>query len=128
MQTIEQKKISILEMAKGALGEEVSSKLGDIAANLMDPNTDHKKVRELSIKIKFTTNEAREIATVEAVTSIKLQPSKPVITQLAFGPDGNGELVAVELTRQVPGQQNVFGGEEPTAKLIDISARQAAQA
>ncbi len=120
MQTIEQKKVPILDMAKGALAEEVSVQLLKVAENLLDPNTDYKKGRKLTINLEFFTDEPREITRVVATTSVKLVASKPVSTQLAFGADENGELCAVELSKIPAGQINMSGGEEPPAKLFSI--------
>lgn len=122
MDTLEQKKVPILEMARGALGEEVGVQLGKIAENILDPNTDYKKARKLVITMEFTTNENRDITNVSATTQTKLVPSKPISTQLAFAADKNGEFCAVELSRIASGQRDIFGGEEPTAQVFEINA------
>ncbi len=125
MEQIKQEKISLLEMARGALAEEVANKAGDIAVNLADPNTDWKKPRKMVITLEFTTDETREIAKVTATTDVKLVCSKPVTTQLMFGHDNNGELAAVELSKQSVGQQALDGGEEPERKLISLGKKEA---
>lgn len=125
MQTVDQKKVSILEIAKGALAEEVGYQLGRVAENLLDPNTDYKKPRKLVITMEFRTDEHREITRVEATTQAKLVNSKPVSSQLVFGADKNGEMCAVELSKVLPGQQNFSGDEEPDAKVFSIGSRKA---
>lgn len=126
MEPIKQTKVPILDMAKGALAEEVSVQLGKVAENLLDPNTDWKKARRLTITMDFTTDEAREITKVTATTAVKLVPSKPVSTQLAFGADENGEFCAVELSKIQPGQIDIGGGVEPPAKVFAITTHQKA--
>jgi hypothetical protein len=122
MKTIEQKKVPILDMAKGALSEEVAFQLGKVAENLLDPNTDWKKSRKMVITLEFTTDEHREITRVTATTESKLATSKPISTQLAFGADQNGELCAVELSKVGVGQQSFSGDEEPENKIFEIGA------
>ena len=48
MRAVEEKRVSILNMAKGALEEEVNLQMAKVAQNLIDPNTDWKKARKLS--------------------------------------------------------------------------------
>lgn len=122
MEAIKQSKVPILDMAKGALAEEVSVQLAKVAENLIDPNTDHKKARKLTINLEFFADEPREITRVVATTSVKLVPSKPVSTQIAFGPDENGELCAVELSKIQPGQVDFEGNVEPPAKIFAIGS------
>lgn len=124
MDTLKQTKVPILDMAKGALAEEVSVQLGKVAENLLDPNTDYKKTRRLTVTLDFVTDESREITRVTATTAVKLVPSKPVSTQLTFGADKNGELCAVELTKNHPGQMDLAGNVEPAAKVFAIGGNQ----
>ena len=120
MKTIEQKKVSILDIARGALGEEVNLQMAKVAENLLDPNTDHKPSRKLTITLEFKTDEDREISRVSATTTTKLAPSKAVSTQIAFGADENGELCAVELSKAGVGQINLDGSEEPPSNVFRI--------
>lgn len=123
---IEQKKVPILELAQGALAEEVAFQLGKVAENILDPNTEWKKARKLTINMEFTTSEDRQIVSVTATTQAKLVPSKPVKSQITFGADSNGEICAVELTKVTPGQVDIYGGEAPAANIFSINtAKQA---
>lgn len=125
MSTINQKKVPILDMSRGALAEEVSVQLGKVAENVMDPNTDYKAARKLIITLEFKTDETREFTKVTAKTNVKLANSKPVTTQIAFGEDTNGELCAVELSMNVPGQVGVDGSEEPANNVFAINCHKA---
>lgn len=120
MEAIEQRKVSILDLAKGALSEEVNVQLLKVAENLLDPNTDWKKTRKIQITLEFATDETREIHRVTASTTTKLIPSKPVSTQIAFGADENGELCAVELSKTVAGQMNLDGQIEPPPAVFVV--------
>lgn len=109
--------IDLNTFADGALQEKFNLELEKVLANLQDPNSDYKKPRELTMKIKFVTDEARDISIVTISTSSKLVPSKDAMTKLLMGMDGRGGFLAAEYKNQVPGQQvmRVNGGE-----VVDI--------
>ena len=121
MRAVEEKRVSILNMAKGAREEEVNLQMAKVAQNLIDPNTDWKKARKLIVTLDFVTDEQREITRVTATAEAKLVPSKPVSSQITFGYDENGEMCAVELTRAVPGQMDMLGGVEADPQIIKLS-------
>jgi len=70
--------------------------------NIADPNTEAKKTREVTLKIKIKPNDARNMATVMVQTSSKLIPAAPLETAIIIDMDGN-KAVAAEL----------YGGENP---------------
>lgn len=117
-----QKRAHIVDIAGGALIEEVDVKLGTLVENLLDLNTDYKKARTLTIQLKFTTDEHREMTKCEATTKVSLVHSKPVVTQMVFGME-NGEMAAVEIARQVPGQMSVTGSVEPQPPIIVVGGK-----
>lgn len=120
MKTVNEKEISIFELADGALNEEVKVQLRNIAANIADLNTDWKKTRKLTISISFNPTEDREVIFVSTSTKAMLAPSKEIRSQLMFGADRNGEIIAVEIGKVPPGQQNMFG-EEEKKKILKLS-------
>lgn len=97
--------INLNEFADGALQEKFNIELEKVLSNLQDPNTAFKSTRELTIKIKFTTDEARDMSSVVIITTSKLASSKEAVTKLLIGTDGSGGYVASEYKHQVPGQQ-----------------------
>lgn len=97
--------IDLNTFADGALQEKFNIELEKVLANLQDPNTDHKKSRELNIKIKLATDEARDISMVTITANSRLAPSKDATTKLLIGTDGSGGYVAAEYKNQIPGQQ-----------------------
>jgi hypothetical protein len=123
MQNLELKKVPILEMAQGALQEEVAYQMGNIIQNLIDPNTDWSKPRKLVVTLEFRTNEKRNYSTVSATTQTKLLPSKAVTAQMHLAPDENGEICAAEVCAIPPGQQNIFNAEAPEPKIFEINKR-----
>lgn len=108
----EQRRANMLEIAQGAIVEELSAKMPSIAENLLDINVDPDKARTATVTLKFTTDQRREVVRVEATTKVSLAPSKPVVTQVAMGYE-NDELVVMEIGRQLPGQMMFDGAAQP---------------
>ena len=117
MQT-EEKAKSILEMGRGAIMERVDYEMAKVIKNILDENTKATGVRELTVKIKFTPDDKREVIKVDTVASSKLQPTNSIVTALYLGKDQKGNIGAVEMVPQIPGQTFANGTEQETpAKL-----------
>lgn len=117
MQT-EEKAKSILEMGRGAIMERVDYEMAKVIENILDENTKATGVRELTVKIKFTPDDKREVIKVDTVASSKLQPTNSIVTALYLGKDQKGNIGAVEMVPQIPGQTFANGTEQETpAKL-----------
>lgn len=114
---------SIVDMARGAFKERADLEMGKIIQNILDPNTDPKKKRTLTITLEFTPDSERRQLNVSVTAKSKLEPTNPVSTALYITGDENGEVTAVEMTPQIPGQQ-VFGGgeQEPPINLKIIKS------
>ncbi|WP_051540273.1 hypothetical protein [Clostridium ihumii] len=95
--------ISLDKFAGEKLAARVNESLKEILENIKDPNTDFKKKRELSVKMKFVTDEDRSLSDVEIETKTKLAPRTSVKTKVVIDFDGN-EVIASEYQKQVPGQ------------------------
>lgn len=89
--------IDISEIAGGAVAEAAGIELQKVIENIADANTDPKKVREVTIKIKVRGDERRDIAMVEVQTNSKLIPSKPLETKFIIDRDSKGKVVGAEL-------------------------------
>lgn len=103
---------STLDMAEGAIKERCDIEMSKIIDNIMDINTAATKARELKLTVKFTPSSDRKNVQVSTQAQCKLQPTEPLATALYIGADENGEVGAVELTRQIPGQMNIDGQEQ----------------
>ena len=100
-----------------ALQERVAYELPKLLANIVDPNTDSKKVRSLTIKINFMpTADRRYVTTISTVTP-KLLPTDPIQSNLMLHQIGN-HVQAVTIGNQTPGQRDFDGNEEPEAVII----------
>jgi hypothetical protein len=109
---------SLLDMANGAIKERVGYEIPRILENIVDPNTDPKKPRQLQITVKFTPGSDRSIVAVAATVSTKLQPTDPIPTNLVLTEMGE-RVQAVEYnSKTVPGQGHLDGGFEPEPAVL----------
>ena len=113
---------SILEMASGLIKEQVNSETEKIIDNILDINTEAKKKRTLTLTIDFLPNWDRSEVSVTATAKSKLLPSNSVQTMLYVGADSfTGELQAVEMTPQIPGQEDFNGNIQNEPKSLKIT-------
>ena len=113
-------KESILSMAMGAITERADYEMSRILDNILDMNTSPTKKRTLTLTIELTPDSERRNIRVATIAKSKLEPTNPVATSLYLTADGNGEMVAVEMVPQVPGQLSVDGGEQEQPKVLKL--------
>ena len=113
---------SILEMAQGAIMEQVNVEVSRIVDNILDPNTDAKKKRQLVLTVDFTPSSDRSAVVVSATAKSKLLPNNAIQTTLYVGADAStGEVQAVEMIPQIPGQQSFDGSIQQEPKIMKIA-------
>lgn len=115
-------KQSILEMARGAILEACDVEVSKVMENILDVNTQATKKREVNIKIVFEPSADRQQVNVSAVSSSKLVASNAVQTSLFCGKDSSGNIQAVEMTPNIPGQVDFFGNEQEEPAELKICA------
>lgn len=108
-------KLSFGTLANGAVEERFQQELEKVLKNIMDPNTDFKAARNLTVKLSFKTNEERQIASVDFSIVPKVAPVKNIQTAIIIGEDMTGQVVTKEILKQVPGQTMISGTESPTS-------------
>lgn len=111
---------SILEMARGAIMEQVNVETAKIVSNILDPNTAPTKKRTMTLTIEFTPSADREKVSIKAIAKSKLEPNNAIETAIYVGTDGKGEAMATELTANIPGQAMLDGSEENEPKTIKL--------
>ena len=115
-------KASILEMARGAIMEQVDGEISKIVDNIVDLNTDPKKKRQLVLTIDFTPSADRRLVSVSASAKCKLQAVNAIQTSLYVGVDGKtGEVAVTEMTPNVAGQVGFNGEEEPEPVVLRMA-------
>ena len=102
---------SMLDMASGAIKERVDIEMPKIIKNILDVNTNPTKPRKLQLNLTCTPDAQREVVAVRCDVKSTLQPSNPVAMSLYIG-EFAGQIQAVEMRPQVPGQMDMYGNEE----------------
>lgn len=121
-------KISIEEIAGGALQEQFKKAFDKVVENLIDPNTSYKEPRKITITLKFTQNEQRDDVYCDISVAEKLAAQAQTRTVFAVGKDlKTGAVYAEEYGKQVTFSDMNIDTEtgkviedEPTAKIIDM--------
>ena len=102
---------SIVEMARGAILERINYEMARVMDNILDANTKPTAKRKLTVTLTFTP----------VVAKTTLAPTNPVVTSLYIaGEDGTGEVQAVEMVPQIPGQTSLDGGEQEAPAALKI--------
>ena len=114
------KRKSILEMARGAIRERVDVEMGKVLDNIVDVNTKATEKRVITLKLEIAPDETRETVGVKASASSKLAPTSSINTLFYLMGDENGELAAFEATAQIPGQRDFSGGEQEQPAQLRI--------
>lgn len=100
--------INLTEIANGALQENVQTAIEKVVANMLDPNTPYKNKRQVTVKLSFLQNEARDDVTCDVSVETKLAPVKPLRTSFAIGSDlATGEIYVEEYGKQIKGQMSL---------------------
>ena len=100
-------KITLENIARGALQEKFEDELQTVIKNILDPNTEAKKARELHLVLKFAPNSHRTTIGVTCVAKSKLIPTKGIETTLDIGRDNKGNYVASERVGEIAGQSEI---------------------
>lgn len=102
------KHINLEQFAGGKLSVQLNKALEKITENVQDPNTDAQKVRKINVSISFRPNDERNFVATTVETKLSLAPELGATTALSMGRDlRTGEVEAVEIFNQIPGQMNV---------------------
>ena len=113
---------SILEMAQGAIMEQVNMEVSKIVDNILDPNTTATKKRQLNLVVDFAPSADRSTVVITATAKSKLLPNNSIQTTLYVGADSRtGEVQAVEMVPQIPGQQSFSGEVQEEPKILKIA-------
>ncbi len=103
------KTIELGNIGNGALKEQFNLELEKVIENILDPNTDAKTMRSVTVVLKIKPEpENREACLLESVASSKLAPRKALLSILNVGQGADGAFKAVE---SIPMQGGLFGVE-----------------
>lgn len=118
------KHFNLEEFAGGKLSVQLNKALEKVTENIQDPNTDAQKVRKINVSISLRPNDERNFVSITVETKLSLAPELGATTALSMGRDlRTGEVEAVEIFNQIPGQMNVDDvidqEEDETPKAFD---------
>ena len=118
------KHINLEQFAGWKLSVQLNKALEKVTENIQDPNTDAQKVRKINVSISFRPNDERNFVATTVETKLSLAPELGATTALSMGRDlRTGEVEAVEIFNQIPGQMNVDDvidqEEDETPKAFD---------
>lgn len=100
--------INMEEFANGAFTQQINRELVKVTENIQDPNTDAAAKRRITVVIEFKPNEARNFVTTGVQAKSILAPALGAVTALNMGKNLiTGEVEAVEIGNQIPGQMSI---------------------
>ena len=100
--------INLETFANGAFTAQVNRAIEEVTKNIQDPNTDAGTARKITVTIAFKPNQERNFIATGVQTKTTLAPALGAVTALSMGNDlRTGEVEAVEIGNQIPGQMSV---------------------
>ena len=110
--------INLETFANGAFTAQVNRAMEEVTKNIQDPNTDATVARKITITIGFKPNQERNFVATGVQTKTTLAPALGAVT--------TGEVEAVEIGNQIPGQMSLNDmnqeQEASTVQIIDGKA------
>ena len=108
-------------MARGAFEEVFDAEMSKVLDNILDPNTKATAKRKLSLTFIFTPDDNRQTIGVSLNIKPSLEPTNPVVTSLYVTSDaGTGEVAAVEMVPNIPGQLTIDETEQEAPAVLKL--------
>ena len=102
------KHINLETFANGAFTAQVNRAMEEVTKNIQDPNTEPGATRKITVTIGFKPNQERNFVATGVQTKTTLAPALGPVTALSMGKDiQTGEVEAVEIGNQIPGQMSM---------------------
>lgn len=115
--------IDLNDFAEGALREKFNQEFSRVLDNIKDLNTNHSTKRKLIVELTFQTDEARELSVITILTKVKLADRNAVPTTVIIDTDGNGNVVASEIRKQLKGQTHMVVNSDTGEILSESDAK-----
>lgn len=117
--------INLETFANGAFSAQVNRAIEEVTKNVQDPNTDATAARKITVTIGFKPNQECNFVATGVQTKTTLAPALGAVTAISMGKDiKSGEVEAVEIGSQVPGQMSFAQEAQPVAidgQVVDPS-------
>ena len=102
------KHINLETFANGAFTAQVNRAMEEVTKNIQDPNTEPGATRKITVTIGFKPNQERNFVATGVQNKTTLAPALGAVTALSMGKDiQTGEVEAVEIGNQIPGQMSM---------------------
>jgi len=111
---------ALSDLMDGSVEERFNKELDKVWQNVYDPNTDAKKVRTLTLKVKIIPNERRDSCDFRVNVTSSLAPYADLTQTVMLAVGSDGTIKATERTDQVPGQLDMAGNEAPLPQTIEF--------
>lgn len=111
---------SLDALCNGALTERFNSEFAKFLRNLVDPNTDAKKKRKLILTLEAIPNADRDFCVMNYDVQTKLAAPSTISQTVFLTQNGNGEVIASQVTNQIPGQIDMDGNETPLPQIVNL--------
>jgi hypothetical protein len=112
------------ELMDGALTERFNREMDRVLQNVFDPNTDPEAKRQIQIIIEIAPNETRDAAKFKVDVKSETAPPVPMVQMCFLYQNDSGTVTAAEVTREVPGQMDMDGGEQPLPRVVEFGKSQ----
>ena len=109
---------ALSDLMDGSVEERFNAELDKVWQNVYDPNTDPKKARTLTLKVKIVPNERRDSCDFRVNVTSSLAPYADLTQTVMLAVGADGTIKATERTDQVPGQIDMEGSETPMPQTI----------
>lgn len=102
------KHIALETFANGSFTAQVNRAIEEVTENIQNPNTDATAARKIVVTIGFKPNAERNFVATGVQTKTTLAPALGAVTAFSMGKNlQTGEVDAVEIGNQIPGQMSV---------------------
>ncbi|GAB6713907.1 hypothetical protein [Streptococcus uberis] len=96
-------KLDLSAIGEGGLQEKVDKELEKVFDNILDPNTDTKTARKITITLTMKPDDSRQTVATSMEVKSSLAPQTGVATTVLVG-QKDGKVYANELKSSIPGQ------------------------
>lgn len=102
------KHVDLEKFANGAFSAQVNRAIEEVTENIQNPNTDAGAARKITVTIAFKPNAERNFVATGVQTKTTLAPALGAVTAFSMGKNlQTGEVEAVEMGNQIPGQMSI---------------------
>ena len=112
------------ELLDGGVTERFNMEMERVMNNVYDMNTDPKAKRQIQIIIDVKPNERRDAAEFKVDVKSRIASMMPITQTVFLRQDDSGSVFATEITKQVPGQIDMDGNEQPLPKVVEFGKKE----